>query len=450
MTTAIKDQIHWRSRSRIELARINFWILVILLLLLPIERVMMPMGMTPADVALMALVALFWPVAWVRRRRVIFPLLLPMWLIFVASSLATLFSAVPITNITTMIQEVYLYLGCVSLANLLVWLGEEDMHRINKIWIIVACVESLLTMMGALRIGPQFLHEPPTIAVDPLKHSYQFEGIDRALGTFANPNAAGGYLMASLFVFLATPWLRHPLLRLAVVGWLLLGIFATGSNAGLGATLAALGFYFLYWVLTQQDRQAVRLWIVLGTLMAAVVIAPLLVGFSYSSLLQPSAVLQSSLLATTVARVGSGVERRTDLLGIGWEFFSHNPLGVGPAGVSAIFGVGLHTDYMAFLAERGVLGLIGLLLLITLTMACVLASARLAHGDRVRQLQAIALGGGFVAYYVDAMAHEVFHTRSLWFLMAMIFAHYYVLRQRVGQVAGMESNMSIASLGKNL
>ncbi len=450
MTTAIKDQIHWRSRSRIELARISSWILVILLLLLPIERVMMPMGMAPADVALMALVALFWPVAWVRRRRVILPLLLPMWLIFVASSLATLFSAVPITNITTMMQEVYLYLGLVSLANLLVWLGEEDMHRINKIWIIVACVESLLTIMGALRIGPQFLHEPPIVPGDPGKHSYQFEGIDRALGTFANPNAAGGYLMASLFVFLATPWLRHPLLRLAVGGWLVLGIFATGSNAGLGATLAALGFYFLYWVLTQQDRQAVRLWIVLGTLIAAVVIAPLLVGFSYSSLLE-AGVAQSDLLSTTVGRLGSGVSRRTDIFGSGWDMFRQNLLvGIGPHSSPDIAGGGLHNDYLAFLTERGVLGLIGLLLVITLTMVCVAASARLARGDSVRQLQAIALGGGFVGALVEAVAHEVTHSRWLWILMAMIFAHHYMLRQRVGQVAGMESDMSIASLGKDL
>jgi O-antigen ligase len=445
MTTAIKDQIHWRSRSRIELARISFWILVMLLLLLPVERVAWPMGAVPADVALAAIIALFWPVAWARHRRVAFPLLLPMWLIFVASSLATLFSPVPTTGMQTMIQEAYIYLGFVSAANLLAWLDEENMHRLNKIWIIIACIEGVLTVMGALKIGPSFLYQSPI----PGKRHYEFEGIQRAFATFANPNAAGGYLMTAFFVFMATPWPCHPLLRLAVGGWLFLGIYATGSNGALGGTLVGLAFYFLHWVLTQEDRQAVRLWIALGTLMAAVVIAPLLVGFSYSSLLSPS-VAKSDLLATTVARVGSGVERRTGLLGIGWEFFSHNPLGVGPAGVPAIFGVGLHNDYMAFLAERGVLGLIGLLLLITLTMACVLASARLADGDRARQLQAIALGGGFVAYYADAMAHEVFHTRSLWFLMAMIFAHYYVLRQRVGQVAGMKSNMSIASLGKNL
>jgi len=444
MTTAIKDQTRWRSRSRIELTQVGFWIFVMLLLLLPVERVAWPMGAVPADVALAATIAFFWSIAWARHRRVAFPLLLPMWLIFVASSLATLFSPVPTTGMQTMIQEAYIYLGFASAANLLAWLDEENVHRLNKIWIIIACIEGVLTVMGSLKIGPSFLHQSP------FKETYEFEVIQRALGTFSNPNPAAAYLMTTLFVLMATPWPRHPLLRLAVGGWLFLGIYATGSNAALGGTLVGLGFYFLYWILTQEDRQAMRLWIALGTLMAAVVIAPLLVGFSYSSLLQPSAVLQSSLLATTVARVGSGVERRTDLLGIGWEFFSHNPLGVGPAGVSAIFGVGLHTDYMAFLAERGVLGLIGLLLLITLTMACVLASARLAHGDRVRQLQAIALGGGFVAYYVDAMAHEVFHTRSLWFLMAMIFAYYYMLRQRVGQVAGMESNMSIASLGKNL
>lgn len=445
MTTAIKDQTRWRSRSRIELARISFWIFVMLIFLLPVERIAI-LGMGPSDIALMILIAFFWPIAWARRWRVVFPLLLPMWLIFVASSLATLFSVVPITNIAGMSVEAYIYLGFVSAANLLIWLGEENMHRLNKIWIIVGCVEGLLTLMGALEIGPSSLWKA---AMPGDKRTFEFEGIERGLGTFINPNAAAGYLMVTLFVLMATPWPRHPLLRLAAGGWLFLGIYATGSNGALGGTLVGLAFYFLYWVVTQEDRRAVRLWIALGTLMAAIVIAPLLVGFSYSSLLEPS-VAQSNLLATTVGRVDSGVAKRVNLFSIGWEFFSNNPLGVGPNTVSAIAGGGLHSDYTAFLAERGVLGFIGLLLLLALTMACVLASVRLARGDRARQLQAIALCGGFVAYYADAVAHEVFHTLSLWFLMAMIFAYYYMLRQRVGQGVGMESNMSIASLGKNL
>jgi hypothetical protein len=431
MTTVTGYRTRWRSPSRIELKQISFSIFVVLLLLLPLEQIIGPMLTAPADAALMALIAVFWPVAWVQRRRVVFPLLLPMWLIFAASSLATLFSIQPTTNIVAMIQELYLYLWFVSAVNLLAWLGEGDMHRLNKIWIIVAGVESLLTLMGMLRIGPKFLYlYQPLGGVH--KHQFQFEGVGRALGTFRNSNAAGGYLMASFFVLMATPWPRHSLQRLAVGGWLFLGIYATGSNASLGGALAGLAFYLLYRVVTQGDRRVMRLWITLGTLMAAVGVALPVVGFSFSSALQPGA--GGALLAMTVGRLAGSIGKRVVIFSAGWDIFSHNMLGVGPNGASEVLGGGsLHNDYLAFLAERGTLGLTGLVLLMVLTTACVVASVRLSHGDRVRQLQAMALGGGFVAYFVNAMAHEVTHFRSLWLLMAMVFAYYYMLRERASK-----------------
>jgi hypothetical protein len=438
VTTTAGYRTRWRSRSRIELNRICFWIFTVLLFLLPLERIAGPMSTVPADAALLTLIASFWLIAWARRRPVVFPLLLPMWLIFIASTLATLFSTQPITNIVAMVQELYIYLWFVSAVNLLTWLGEEDMHRLNKIWGIVACVESLLTLMGMFRIGPRFLFK-----VDAPQHQFEFEGPGRALGTFRNANAAGGYLMTALFVLMATPWPHHPLLRLATGGWLFLGIYATGSNASLGGALVGLAFCLLYRVVTRGDRRAVRLWITLGTLMAAAGVAMPVVGFSLSSALRPSA--GRSLLFTTVGRLGGSIAKRVIIWRSGWDIFSHNMLGVGPNGASDIAGFSLHNDYMAFLAERGVLGLMGLLLLVALTMACVVASVRLARGDRVRQLQAIALGGGFVANFVDAMAHEVTHSRPLWLLMATIFAHHYVLRQRAGQGISIESNISIAS-----
>jgi len=445
MTTAIGYRTLWRSQSRIELNRICFWIFALLLLLLPVQQIMLPMATAPPDAALVTLIAFFWIVAWARRRRVALPLLLPMWLIFIAGSLAMLFYTVSATNSLAMVQELYIYLWFVSAANLLAWLGEEDMHRLNKIWIVVACVESLLTLLGMFRIGPQFLH----VMKGGTQHQYEFEGMGRAHGTFRNANAAGGYLMTAFFVLMATPWPRHPLLRLAVGGWLFLGLFATGSNASLAGALAGLAFYLLYRLVTQADRRAVRLWITLGTLMAAVGVALPVVGFSLSSALQPGA--EGSLLFMTVGRLTGGIQKRLVIWGDGWEIFSHNMLGVGPNSASDIRGSTLHNDYVAFLAERGVLGLIGLLLLIALTMACVVASVRLARDDRVRQLQTMALGGGFVAYFVDAMAHEVTHSRSLWLLMAMIFAYYYMLRQRANRTPSAESNTSTASLeGKNL
>jgi hypothetical protein len=416
--------------------------------MLPLERIMLPMSTAPPDAVLVTLIAFFWLVAWAQRQRVVFPLLLPMWLIFIGSSLATLFSAVPATNMLAMVQELYIYLWFVSAANLLAWLGEEDMQRLSKIWIIVACVESVLTLMGMFEIGPRFLYQAAE-ADGGLRHQFDIEGIERGLGTFRNANAAGGYLMTAFFMLMATPWPRHPLLRLAVGGWLFLGIYATGSNASLGGVLAGLAFYLLYRVVTQGDRRTMRLWITLGTLMAAVGVALPMAGLSFSSALRPRG--GSTLLATTVGRLAGAIRKRVVTFSFGWDLFSHNMLGVGPNSSSVIAAAGLHNDYLAFLAERGVLGLIGLLLLIALTIACVVASARLARGDRVRQLQAVALGGGFVAQFVDAMAHEVTHSRSLWLLMAVIFGYYHILRERASRTLSSESNLPTASLeGKHL
>jgi O-antigen ligase len=228
--------------------------------------------------------------------------------------------------------------------------------------------------------------------------------------------------------------------RLALVGWIFLGIYATGSNGSLIGAAAGLAFYLLYRAAAQQDRRTARLWVSVSAILAAAGLALPMVFLSLISASRRRG--GSALMRTTVWRLAGGIEKRLAVYGAGWNLFRENVLGIGPNSSAALVGGGLHNDYLAFLVERGVLGLAGLLLLIALVLACVMASVRLAQGDRARQIQTIALGGGFVANFVDAAAHEITHSRSLWLLTAMIFAQYYLLRRRASRVSRVEEDAS--------
>jgi O-antigen ligase len=79
----------------------------------------------------------------------------------------------------------------------------------------------------------------------------------------------------------------------------------------------------------------------------------------------------------------------------------------------------LHNDYLAFLVERGILGLAGLLWLYA---ALARRAGRLALAGWRWDVWLPALGAGFVATAADAFFHEAFHYRHVVVLFALLFA----------------------------
>ncbi len=394
---------HRASESR---DRIGFWLLVFLLCLLPIEHWRFPWNFKPSDLALVLLTIYGLLRAGQANQRLDFPLLLPVWVILLSSSIATLAGLGSPESAIAIFQEVYLFAWFVALANLLKALPLSDIDRLMKIWSAIACLVAVTTLMGMVRIGPSIFY----------RSSYEevSAGFIRATGTYDNSNAAAIYLSISFFMLLITSW---PVWLRSVIGlWLLIGMVATGSNAALLTTFGSLVLLAGVYLVLHHRRELELLVAGIGIGLAVVAVALPVLVLSSSLLSGLGLDTSSSILTNTLGRLSHSVAVRSDILSWAWESYTRHPLGTGPNS----FGSGIHNDYAAFLFERGPVGLIGWLGLIG---AVLLRSLRAANElvDKRQGWQVLVLGAGFLACAVNAFSHEISHLRQVWLLMAFLY-----------------------------
>jgi hypothetical protein len=377
------------------------------LCLLPIEHWRFPLNLKPADLALVSLTVYGLMKAGQKQQRLDFPLVMPIWVIMVSSMVATLVGLGHPDSLIAMFQEVYLFTWFIALANILKAFSLYDLDRLMKTWSVIACLESVTTVMGMFRLGPSIFYRS--------SYEHVSAGIIRATGTFDNSNAAAVYLSVSFFLLLATTW---PVwVRSALGAWLLVGMLATGSNGALLTTfgsLALLGTGFLL----LRNRWDITLPIaVIGIGVGMTAAAALALGVASWPLAGPEFRTGNPLLRNTLGRLSHAVDRRREILTWGLETYRRHPLGTGPN----TFSSGLHNDYAAFLFERGPAGLVGWLWMIGATLLGSLqAAGRLV--DRHQRWRVLLLTASFLASAVNALSHEVSHMRQVWLLMAFLFA----------------------------
>jgi hypothetical protein len=105
-------------------------------------------------------------------------------------------------------------------------------------------------------------------------------------------------------------------------------------------------------------------------------------------------------------------ESGLDLVAAGTPLF-----GIGPEQYHALEGRELHNDLIAFAVERGLLGVLALLVLMAAAARRSLAVARagLARSKR----WTLVFPAAVAAICAEAMTHEVFHMRQVWMLLAL-------------------------------
>jgi hypothetical protein len=404
------------SQSRDQL---GFWLSVLMLCLLPIERLMLPFGLRVADFALALLMLHGLGKAWRTRQRLEFPLLLPMWLILVSSLFATLAGFAYSGSIMAIIQEIYLFTWFIVLTNVLRTFSLSDLNWLMKIWSVVACAEAITTLMGMLRIGPSMFY------LTPLRDRVVTTGFARAAGTFLNANATAVYLSISFFVLLAVPW---PIWLRSVLGvWLFAGMFGTGSNGALIASLGGLAILVVTHSIVK-SRRKIMLWGAIFGIGTSVVVV---IAFTFLPLLFSGLRFDTSgqLLFLTLGRFSHSLTERLNLIEWAWQTYSRHPWGTGPNSFASLR-ISLHNDYVAFLFERGPVGAIGWLWMVGATLLRPLRTASQLINKQQRW-QILALGAGFLACVANAFVHEVSHTRQMWMLMVFLFAlsYAYLTRQ---------------------
>jgi O-antigen ligase len=321
-------------------------------------------------------------------------------------------------GLITLMIEAYLILLLFGVANDLV----EDPRALRVVmivWVLAAVAWTFLPVGVALHLLPQ---ELPIVGV---------QGT-RPAGTTGNPNLLGSYLVTSFFVLLASPWPRARLLRLLLGGWMLWGVWLTGSNGGISGLLfgfAVLGIGALF----RRSRTREQVFGLVGALLLLGV--ALLVGFATliqweagrSPIEMISQETAGGPLGNTVGRADHGLQDRLQIWQQVWDDASpHLVLGIGPGQLASLdvesrTGVtrtSVHNDYLSALIERGLLGLVAYLALVA---ALVRWCGRLLVAEGGGRATHRALAAAVWANLLFGMAHETYHFRHIWMLFALVW-----------------------------
>jgi O-antigen ligase len=89
----------------------------------------------------------------------------------------------------------------------------------------------------------------------------------------------------------------------------------------------------------------------------------------------------------------------------------------------------LHNDTLAFLVERGLIGLLGLALFAGIAIVRAISILRITarSPNRVR-LELVVFLGVIAATMVESLTHQMFRSRELWLVLAIQEAVYFQLR----------------------
>ncbi len=350
------------------------------------------------------------------RSRFYVPLALAMWVIFVGSLIASLAGLDFFSTSVSMIQETYLFLMFVTLVNTIK--DRATLRSMVKIWAIVGAIEAVIIILDLFGIILPIIGGGNAKALALGLEGFEDSG--RAVGTFRNANAAGGYMMLTLFALLAVSITRKVWVRWGLAALYGLAILATGSVGAMGGASAAVIVALLYW-LHRQGGRAILFGVGLTVAVAVIVgvLTPIVLPFVSSA--------GKGTLLFELGRVGHKLDKRLALWARVPGLMANYPLGIGPNVTATIAIIGAHSDYVAFFSERGQIGIIGFFLL---HGEIVFALGVTVKGSRNWQehLATGALLGGLLGLMIMGVVHETFHGRPVWLMFVVIFVHYKLVR----------------------
>jgi O-antigen ligase len=372
-----------------------------------------PANIGPADVLMAASIVscLVWAVS--TRQRWIFFYSLPIALFLAAGVLGALSGPVPNAGIIAISQDVFLLAWCWSLANLC--RSSARLRMLVATWAYSAIAWAILLFIG-IAAGSNFL----------TGHSSR-EGSRTAL-TFVDPNVSANYYVISIMILWASARPRRRGLRLLAYALLVAALVTTGSNSGIVSLCVGVAVAAVVGI----HRRA-------GPMPAlALSMLILLAGYLGASNISISSIqdrAHSSKYAFIRDGIGRGevsVSQRSSLLHESLALYkSGGLLGQGPVSTKprlereqAAFVKEAHDDYLSALMERGVIGFVALLMLLTTVIYRGWAVARprpspLGTGVIVRPN---ALFGALVGTLVASTVYELLHVRHVWALFGLLAA----------------------------
>lgn len=374
-----------------------------------------PGGTAPLDVLVAAslFACLLWAGASSHRWR--FPYVVPMALFLLGGMLGALAGPVPRAGLLAVTQDAVLLAWAWALANLAS--STRGLKTLAAAWVYSSIVWAIVLFVG-LGLG-----------LSALTGQTPADG-SRTTLTFGDPNISANYYFISFMLMWATGYPRHRVFRLSAYALLVAALISTGSNSGivsliLGITVA--------WALAVYRRA--------GIAPAVAAIAVAVVGgyfaathVSLTSIQEQAAASRYPILRDGIGRGQVSVSQRDTLLQESVLLYhTGGPLGQGPASTKPRLDAEIaplvkeaHDDYLAGLLERGAVGLIGVLLLVSSVAWRSLSACAAPLSGRLTTavVRPNALAGAVAGTLVAAAVYELLHLRHVWALFALVAAAY--------------------------
>jgi O-antigen ligase len=377
-------------------------------------------GNTALPDAFMA-VAMVMTILWLYRYSgtVILPYSLGIGILMIAGLIAAVHQHVPLAGLPVL-QDLFLLLWAAGVANAVQrpWVLRVFLRAWCWSGIVAAGVMVFAKLAGLSTLA----------GINPKNGG-------RAALTMSDPNMAANYFLCALLVLLATRVISRRWIRLLGVVVILTAIVFTGSN-GAGVSL----------VVALAVAGAVRVRKSRGPVVAIAVVALLVVPagviapYVNVNAIRATAANSVPLLQDSVGRSGASSSQRTLLFTEGMHLFRTGDLiGLGPGQTKqtlinqgAPYVKEAHDDIVAILAERGVLGGFGLIVLIfSIGVRLTRVAVRPLPPDVAAMVPRpeYLLGLG-CAFLTSAFFYEVLHFRQLWVFLGLVAGLDMMVRDR--------------------
>ena len=406
---------------------ITIW-LVGTVILLPIKILNLPLNFELVDVWII----LGLPVALlffiVRPRQFVgLSYIIPMWLVLLSCFLSSFAAPSPSNSLVVIIKEIYLFVWFITATILLYKLKAKDFRIVLYAWSIVVILHGLLIVVQF--ISPEIWSLTNSLG----GNSARIEGY-RAAGLFicdkaGCANKAAYFQLLGIVPILLAGFSKRTTIIMVIT--LLVSILATGS---MGATLAFCSGLLIAGITIAFLRK--KVFIVIKYFFRFLIAISLLGGLFYIVTSQ-NPDYRDHFEKIIVGRFEKSSGGRFDLWQRGIDsLLEHNAFfwGVGVDNFRVVDAAEtdnqLHNDTLAFLVERGLIGVLGLALFAGIAIRRSISILQIAgKAPKPIHLELVIFLAIIAATVVESLTHQLFHSRELWLILAIQEAVYFHMRK---------------------